>query len=79
MSGDLLRRSALSAMSGELQATAICSLCDERGATGYGESATTTGELSYGDDDDWVFDFFCFGTESVLGCFFVFFLVQSLY
>ena len=39
----------------------------------YGESATTTGELSYSDDDDWVFDFFRFGTESVLGFFFVFF------
>ena len=52
--------------------TAICSLCDERRATGYGKSATTTGELSYGDDDDWVFDFFCFGTESVLGFFFFF-------
>ena len=34
---------------------------------------TTTGELSYDDDDDWVFDFFRFGTESVLGFFFVFF------
>ena len=32
-----------------------------------------TGELSYSDDDDWVFDFFRFGTESVLGFFFVFF------
>ena len=73
MSGDLLRRSALSAMSGELWATAICSLCDERRATGYGESATMTGELSYGDDDDWVFNFFHFGTESVLGFFFCFF------
>ena len=44
----------------------------------YGESTTTTGELSYGDDDDWVFDFFRFGTESVLGFFFLFFLVQNL-
>ena len=78
MSGDLLRRSALSAMSGELWATAICSLCDERRATGYGESATMTGELSYSDDDDWVFYFFRFGTESVLGFFFVFFGTESV-
>ena len=62
-------------MSGE---TAICSLCDERRATGYGESTTTTSELSYGDDDDWVFDFFRFGTESVLGFFFVFFGTESV-
>ena len=65
-------------MSGELRATVICSLYDERRATGYGESATTTGEFSYGDDDDWVFDFFRFGTESVLGFFFVFFGTESV-
>ena len=38
----------------------------------------TTGELSYGDDDDWVFDFFRFGTKSVLGFFFVFFGTESV-
>ena len=38
-----------------------------------------TGELSYSDDDDWVFDFFRFGTESVLGFFFfVFFGTESV-
>ena len=44
----------------------------------YGESATMTGELSYSDDDNWVFDFFRFGTESVLGFFFVFFGTESV-
>ena len=65
-----------SAMRGE---TAICSLCDERRATASRRRRRASGELSYSDDDDWVFDFFRFGTESVLGFFFLFFLVQSLY
>ena len=55
-----------------------CDLLSLRWAASYGESATTTGELSYGDDDDWVFDFFRFGTESVLGFFFVFFGTESV-
>ena len=60
--------------------TAICSLCDERRATASRRRRRASGELSYSDDDDWVFDFFCFGTESVLGFFFffLFFLVQNL-
>ena len=40
-------------MRGEI---AICN-CDEGRATAYDESATTMGELSYGDDDNWGFGF----------------------
>ena len=45
----------------------------------YGESTTTTGELSYGDDNDWVFDLvFPFWYRVCIGGFFFVFFGTEL-